>query len=112
MPSMRHAMPLLVGLAAVSAGVMIARFRAASGAAPASTRLAAGVAGGMATVGLVLLAIGWWAAGRPPAGVSPAVVSSAAYAGASVELFFAAMLVPSAVRAAASPNPRLRARRR
>lgn len=109
---MRHAMPLFVGVAAVAAGVMIARLRAASGAAPAPTRLVAGVAGGMATVGLVLLAIGWWAAGRAPAGASPAAVSSVAYVGASVELFFAAMLAPSAVRASASANPRLRARRR
>ena len=105
-------MPLFVGVAAVAAGVMIARLRAASGVAPAPTWLVTGVAVGMATVGLVLLAIGWWAAGRPPAGVSPAVVASAAYVGASVELFFAAMLAPSALRASVSPNPRFRARRR
>jgi hypothetical protein len=105
-------MPLFVGVAAVAAGVMIARLRAASGGAPAPTWLVTTVAGGMATVGLVLLAIGWWAAGRPPAGVSPAVVASAAYVGASVELFFAAMLAPSALRASASANPRFRARRR
>ena len=105
-------MPLLVGLAAVAAGVMMARLREDYGSAPAPSRLVACVAGGMAAVGLVLVAIGWWAGGRAPAGASPAVVSSVAYAGASVELFFAAMLAPSALRAATPPNPRFRARRR
>ncbi len=105
-------MPLFVGVAAVVAGVMIARLRAASGAAPATSWLVTGVAVAMATVGLVLLAIGWWAADRPPAGTSSAAVASAAYVGASVELFFAAMLAPSALRASVSPNPRFRARRR
>jgi hypothetical protein len=112
MQAMRPLMPLLVALAATAAGLAIARLRADARAAPAPTRLVAGVAAAMGAVGVVLLAIGWWAWDHAPAGSSPALVASVAYVGASVELFFAAMLAPSALRAVSSPNPSARARRR
>jgi hypothetical protein len=110
MPSMRHLMPFLIAVAAVTAGLLIARVRAEAGASPAPTRLVAGVGAGVAAVGLALLAIGWWAAGHAPAGSTPAMVSSVAYVGGSVELFFAAMLASSALSAVSSSNPSRRAR--
>ena len=112
MRTMRELMPLLVAISATAAGLTIARLRADPRAAPAPTRLVAGVAAAMGAVGVILLAIGWWAWARAPAGASPALAASVAYVGASVELFFAAMLAPSALRAVSSPNPSARARRR
>lgn len=109
---MRSVLPLLVALAATSAGIAIARARSAVRAAPAPTPVTAAVAVAMGAVGLVLLGVGWWAWGEAPAGTSPALAASVAYVGASVELFFAAMLAPSALRAVASSNPSARARRR
>lgn len=103
-------MPFFVGLAAVGAGVVVGRLRAEAGSAPARPRLAAAIVLGLAVVGVALLAIGWWAAGRVPD--DPALASSVAYVGASLELFFAAMLAPIAARAARSSNPSWRARRR
>lgn len=109
---MRSVLPSLVALAATSAGIAIARARRAVRAAPAPSRVTAAVAVAMGAVGLVLLGVGWWAWGEAPADTSPALVASVAYVGASVELFFAAMLAPSALRAVASSNPSTRARRR
>jgi hypothetical protein len=105
-------MPVLVAFAAICAGLAIARARAGAGSAPAASRIVVGVSLGMGVVGVILLGIGWWSWGEAQAGTSPALVASVAYVGASIELFFAAMLAPSAVRAVASSNPSARARPR
>ncbi len=112
MRAMRFLMPVLVALAAICAGLAIARARVAAGSAPAPRRVVAGVSVGMGIVGAVLLGVGWWSWGEAQAGTSPALVASVAYVGASIELFFAAMLAPSALRAVASSNPSARARPR
>lgn len=109
---MRLLFPLLVALVASVGGLSIARARSEAGSAPPTTRLVAGVAVSMGVVGATLLAVGWWAWGRAPTGMSPNLVVSVAYVGASVELFLAAMLAPSALRAVASSKPSVRARRR
>ena len=112
--SFRHVMPFLVGIAAVVTGLLVARVRVEAGVVPAVRRpvLVVGVAIAMVLVGVVLLALGWWVWGAAPPGADPAMVASVAYVGASVELFFAAMLLPTASRAARSSNPSWRARRR
>jgi hypothetical protein len=111
---MRHLLPLLVAIAAVATGLALARARAFAGLEPAvrRPRLVAAVSIWLAAVGVGLLAIGWWTWAVVPSGTSASLGSSVAYVAAAVELFFAAMLAPSAFRAAPSENPSWRERRR
>ena len=110
---MRHLLPLLVAVAALGTGLALARARSFAGLDPVVRRpgLVAAVAAGMALVGMSLLAIGWWAWDAVPSGAGGALGASVAYMAAALELFFAAMLAPTARRAASSEAPSWRALR-
>ncbi|MGZ4149744.1 MAG: hypothetical protein ACXVQJ_06875 [Actinomycetota bacterium] len=101
---MRTLMPLLIGVAAVVAGLAAATVRDAALGEPAGSHrgFVAGVWAGVVLTGTVLLAIGWWASGLAVRDVAPSAFASVAYVGGAIELFLGGLLAARVVR----PGPR------